>query len=158
MTAAAGTATVGAMQRRTLLLGAAVAAVGIGGWVAWDALTVTDEERIEAFTSTVVGQVTRTRIDRALEWADPSRQPVEVDARGNVRVYDGDGEELARQAHRGLSRYHGDDVRALSEGIEVEGDEAVVSQRLLTDHGMVNVEWLLQRHGQDWLVARVRLR
>lgn len=151
------------MQVRTLFWVAGAAAAAAGGWVAWDALTVTDEERIEAFTDLVGGEVTDARIRRALAFAEPARQPVELEVRGSVTVYEGpDGAaELEAHARRGLRRFRGDTIRVLSEAIEVRGDEATATQRLLTDQGMIDVEWLLHRHGEDgedWLVGRARLR
>jgi hypothetical protein len=149
----------GSVRRQTLVILGALALAVAGGIYAFDAAIVTAEERIGRFANDVTGEVSRDRIRRALEWTEPSRQPVEVDVRGEGTVYDDENAgELSRDAKRALGRFSGTNLRALRESIEVQGDRADLSLKLLTDRGMVNVDYRLRRHGEQWLVSRVRVR
>lgn len=142
-------------RRRLVIIGGALAAV-VGIWWALDALVVTEEERLEAFVDDVTGTVSTERIDRALEWVDPSTEPVEIRVMGRTSYYEQMG-PLRERARDALAFLEGDDLRTLQQGIEVTEDRAVVSLRLLGDRGMVQVEFTLRQHGDRWLVAEVQI-
>jgi hypothetical protein len=145
------------VQRRTLAYVAGGIAAVATVWVVGDLLIVTDEERLEPFLDAVTGDVTPARIDAALAFTDPSREPVEVRALGTTVVYE-DAESLSERAHTALSALSGETLRILGESIEVEGERATISVRILSGQtGMVNVGFDLRKHGDDWLVRTVRV-
>ncbi len=129
-----------------------------GAFVLWDVLVVTDEERLEALVDDATGTLSATGIERArARWVDPSRQPFELSALGESTLYDEEDEEaLNERTRQAIATLSGSDVRRVSSSIEVDGDQAIVTLRALSDlQGMVSVEWTLHRHGNDWLVARM---
>ncbi|MEQ8461262.1 MAG: hypothetical protein RLO52_30490 [Sandaracinaceae bacterium] len=142
-------------KRGWLGVGAAMVAL-----VLYDALVITDEERLEAFVEDVTGRLEPARVAAATDrWVDLERQSLELSALGESRRFDaGDEAELAERRQRALSRFMGDSLRALSTAIEVEDREARVTLRLLgTRTGMATAEWTLHKAGDDWLVQRLRV-
>ena len=133
-------------------IGAAIAA-----WVIGDAVIVTDEERVAELVEAVSGEMTAAKIDAAFEWVDPETVPVEVVAFGDTRLYE-DRAELRERARDVVRVLRGQRLRALSESVEVDGDTADVGVRLLSDQGMGDVDFRLEKRGERWLVTRVRLR
>jgi len=130
----------------------------IGAFVAYDALTVTDEEIIEGFVDETTGTVDAPRIQMARDrWVDLERQPFEVSAMGRSLQYGaGDDDALAAEASRALAPMRGANLRVLSRSITVEGDQADANVRLLSRaRGMGQVSWRLRKHGDDWLVERL---
>jgi len=141
--------------KKTVLVVAALAAV-VAAWCGVDALIVTDEERLEQLVEDVTGPMDQERMTRALSWTDPSVEPVEVVAFGNTEVYT-DGAELRARASQAVSRLSGDDLRVLRSSITVEGDVGTIALQLLSGRGMGNLEIRLRRHGDRWIVDRVRV-
>jgi len=123
-----------------------------------DALVLTDEERLEAFTDKLSGDVTNQRIDEALDFADPDREPVELMS-GRFHAYydDGQGAELAERAHRELAPLTGSEATMLQRSIHIDGNQALVAVRVRTRGGVVDARFDLERHGDGWLIQRVRL-
>ena len=121
-------------------------------------LVVTDGERLEAFADSVTGEVSASRIDAALSYADPSRIPVEVLVADDFEVFGEDQEvDLADRAHDTLAPLEGDDARLLSRTIEIQGDDAHVALRIGTAEGTIDAQFRLVRRGDGWLVTRVRV-
>ena len=147
-----------AMSQKGWIGAAAGIAAIVAILLAWDALVVTDEERLEGFVEDVTGPIARGRVSAARErWVDLERQPLEVSALGRSLLYRaGDDEALADEARSALSGLRGTDLTTLSSAIVVEGDEATVTLRLMSrERGMGAVRWELRRHGDDWLAARL---
>lgn len=136
-----------------------ILATAVGGFAAAaDALVFTDQERLEAFTDTFDGDVTDQRIDQALDFADPDREPVELVAGQLHAVYqDGQGAELAERAHRELAPLAGSETTLVQRSIHIEGDSALVAVRVRTRAGMIDASFNLSRHGDGWLIRRVRV-
>jgi hypothetical protein len=123
-----------------------------------DALVLTDEERLEAFTETLDGDVTDQRIDQALDFADPDREPVELIVGRFRALYDeGQGAELAERAHSELAPLAGSGTTLLQRSIHIDGDEALVAVRVRTRGGVIDASFNLTRHGDGWLIRRVRI-
>lgn len=128
----------------------------IAAVVAYDALTESDEERLEQLVRDSTGRIDAVRMDAGIRrWVDLERQPLEVSALGESLYY-GSGEDAAlrERATRAVRSLSGSELRALSSGIEVDGDEARVSIRAL-GQGLGRIEWTLRKHDGDWLVARL---
>lgn len=123
-----------------------------------DALVLTDEERLEAFTDTLDGDVTPDRIDEALDFADPDREPVEIIA-GRQREFfgDGSGADLAERAREELAPLTGSEVDLVQRSIHVHGDDALIAVRVRTRAGLIDARFDLSRHGDGWLIRRVRV-
>ncbi|MCA9600470.1 MAG: hypothetical protein R3A78_14200 [Polyangiales bacterium] len=138
--------------RRALL----VAAVLVAAFVTYDVLVVTDEERIEAFVETITGTVDEDHIAAALAYFDPARVTIDVEVLGRGRVYS-DAAQFRSDMRRAVSILQGDHLRALGEHIEVTGDTATVTMRLVTQRGIRDTEFRLVKRGEDWLVSRVRV-
>ena len=146
------------MTRKHWIGVALAAAALIGAWIAYDALTVTDEEIIEGFVDEVTGTVDAPRIQMARDrWVDLDRQPFEVSALGRSLQYGpGEHDALAAEASRALAPMRGANLRVISRSIRVEDDEAEATLRLLSRaQGMGQVSWRLRKHGDDWLVERL---
>lgn len=145
-------------RARWLALALSLAAVA-GGAVLYDALVVTDEERVEQLADEVPGRVTEARITAArARWLDLERQPFEVSVLGRIALYRaGDEADLDRRA-QALAR-SGRVLRVLTSGVEVRGDRATLTMRVLDDQsGMRELDWTLRKHGDDWLVSRLGVR
>lgn len=146
------------VSRKTWITIGAVLIAAIGGYLVHDALTVSDEERLEQLVLDSTGRIGQDRMDAGRRrWVDLRRQPFEVSALGESHHYgEGDDdalEERARQAVRTLART---ELRALSSGVEVEGERARVTLRVLGQgQGLGRIEWSLRKHGDDWLAERL---
>lgn len=145
------------IEPRRVGLALAILAFAVGGWVALDALIVTDEERIEAFADAISGTVEPGHLDQVLrDWTDPPRQPLTVTALGRSEVYD-QSERLRADARRALRTYEGEDLTRLRQGLEIAEDEAHLTLEMLSGRGMIDLEVELRRHGERWLVSEVRI-
>jgi hypothetical protein len=146
-------------RRRWLLLVGLVLAIA-GGALLYDALVVSDEERLEELTADVTGAITRARIASARDqWIDLARQPFEVSALGRVALYRaGDDAALDQRASDAARTLEGSRLRTITSGIVIDGDHAVVTMRVLDDrNGMAHLEWTLERREGDWLLSRLRV-
>lgn len=146
-----------ALRPRWLLAGGLAAAAAVAAAV--DALVVTERERVEAFAEAVTGVVDAGRIAGALRYADPDRQPVEVTAFEGTEAYGpGQREALGRRVRAGLRGFEGQRFRTLRRSINVGQGSASVSVQVLSEHGMTQADFVLRRHGRDWLVETARFR
>ncbi len=149
------------MSRRTwIALGAFAGLVALAA-VAYDALVESDEERLEELIEDCTGTMSEARIrDGRARWIDLSRQPFEISGFGEARAYgEGDEDALDERQSEAVRALNGASLRALSSSVSVEGDRGIVTLRILSDRtGMMQVEWTLEKHGDDWLVARLSIR
>lgn len=131
--------------------------VGAFVWTA-DALVTTDEERLEAVADALAGRLEDTRLDHALTHVDLAREPVELVARDGVDLYRaGDEASLEDDVRRAVAPYLGETARMLQRQVEADGDEGLVAVRLLVAGETADVQLRLRRHGDTWLVRRVRV-
>lgn len=136
----------------------AVVAV-VGGVVASRALVVTDRDRVERFADAVSGEVTAARIDAALRYVDPDRQPVEVTAYESTQSYGaGEREALHRAVRERLQPVTGTRFRVLRRSITVGPASASVTMQLFSAEAAPTAEYVLRKHGADWLVETARVR
>lgn len=146
------------VPRRMLVGIGAVVVLGIAGWIAYDVLVVTDQERVEALLDDVTGTMGPEKVSRALRWVDVDRQPLDVSAYGDARSYSpGQGSELETKARESLRRFDGTTFRMLRRSVEVTGNDAHVTLQLIGDDSMANVDFALRKHGEDWLISRLAL-
>lgn len=146
------------MSKRGWLGVAVGVATMVGILLAWDALGVTDEERLEAFIDDVTGSVGQGRVSAArARWIDLDRQPFEVSAMGRSLLYrEGEEADLAERSRTALAGLRGSDLRAFHRRIDIQGDAATVTLRLVSrGQGMGTVEWRLRKHDDDWLLSRL---
>lgn len=144
------------VPRRMLVGIGAVVVLGIGAWIAYDVMVVTDAERVGQLADDVTGTMGPDAVTRGLRWIDVDRQALEVSVYGDARSYvPGQGAELEERARSGLRRFDGTKLRMLRRSIEVTGDQAHLTLQLLGDDAMANVDFSLRRHGADWLLSRV---
>lgn len=133
--------------------------MAIGAVVIADWLIVTEEERLEAFVDTVSGRIDNDRIERALSWTDPKRQPLELTFRGQSFRFDADNAaDLRSKAYTHLASYQGEKLTLLSKNIEVKGLQATVVVDTLSRRGRTTVEYELRKTGDQWLVSGVFVR
>ena len=144
---------------RSLLYYGVIGAVALAGvLVAVDAIVVTDQERLEGFVDGVTGDVSGDRIDNALSWTNLDAEPVEVVVGDQPRLYaEGEEVDLAEDAREVLAPLEGESVRLLQDAIEIQGTSARVALRVSTSEGVCDVQYLMRKHGEDWLVTRVRV-
>lgn len=136
----------------------AVVAV-VGGVVASRALVVTDRDRVERFAEAVSGEVTPARVDAALRYVDPDRQPVEVTAYESAQTYGaGEREALHRRVRERLQPVAGVRFRVLRRSIAMGPGTASVTMQLFSSEAAPTAEYVLRKHGDDWLVETARVR
>ncbi|HEY8430183.1 MAG TPA: hypothetical protein VIL20_17500 [Sandaracinaceae bacterium] len=149
------------MQRKHLVMGLAALAALVAVGLAYDALVVSDEERLEELVADSTGRITEERMARGrARWIDLSRQPFEISAFGEARAYrEGDEAALDRRQAEAARALAGDTLRAITSGVAVEGDRGTVTMRVVGERtGMSQVEWSLRKHGDDWLIERLSIR
>lgn len=145
-------------MRKILYYGLVVGAGLAGVAIVVDAVIVTDQEQLETFVDDVTGEVRTTRIDSALGWVDLSEEPVEVVAGSEPRMYRvGEEADLAEDAHAVLAPLEGENATLLQDAIEIDGDAARIALRLSTNDGVCDVQYLMRKRGEDWVVSRVRV-
>jgi hypothetical protein len=106
----------------------------------------------------VTGEVRSERIDHALSFTDLASEPVEVVTGNEPRTYAvGEEGDLADDARQVLAPLEGESVRLLQDAIEIDGTSARVALRVSTSEGVCDVQYLMRKHGDDWLVTRVRV-
>lgn len=147
------------MGSRPKLVVAGLLLALVGGYVAVDVWVETDEERLEALVDLGVGTMDPERLDAALGWTDPGTEPLEVTFRGQTKLYGrGEAATLRSDARDALRPLMGDDLRVLGSSIDVDGDAAWVTMRLMSGLGLRQVEVRLARSGDRWLANRVVVR
>lgn len=147
--------TPGQRQRWAVIgLAAVVAAIA-----ASRSLVVTDRDRVDRFVDAVSGEVTPARIDAALRYVDPDRQPVEITAYEATESFGpGEGEALRRRVRERLRAASGTRFRVLRKSVTMGARSASVSMQLYSSEGAPSAEYVLRKHGDDWLVETARLR
>jgi hypothetical protein len=147
------------MQRRALILGGVAIGALIAGYMALDALMVTDEEKLEQFVEQTTGTLTDDKIQKALSWVDLTFQPLEASYHGQSWNYGpGDSERLEAAARGTLGPYSGMKLALLSRQINVQGSTARVEVELFTRRGRVSATYDFQKHEERWLLGRIAVR
>lgn len=123
------------------------------------ACSTSDADRIDEFVKAVTGEVTSARIDQALaRYVDLERQPLEVSVFGDLRGYDqAQREKLSQDAHARLTFLLGKRLNVLRKQIAIDGTEARIELQLFGREGMGNLRYVLAKHGERWLIARLDL-
>lgn len=143
------------MRRIGILLLSSLSIV-IGAAVAVDAAVVTDHERMAEFIDSVTGEVSDSRIDGALRYADPSELPIELIHEGRRRKYgDRNADRLKPDARKALASLEGSHLRLIQESVSVDGERARIALRLRTSEGLANTVFDLRRKDDTWLLRRV---
>ena len=133
-----------------------VLSIAVGAAVVIDAIVVTDRERMEQFVDSVTGDVSESRIDHALSYADPSKLPIELVHEGRLRRYsDANAAKLKPDARKALASLEGSGLRLIQQSVSVDGERARVALRLRTRSGLANTIFDLHRRNQEWLLRRV---
>jgi hypothetical protein len=128
----------------------------VGAAVAVDAAVVTDRERMAEFVDSVTGEVSDSRIDGALRYADPTEVPIELIHEGRRRKYgDRDADRLKPDARKALASLEGSNLRLIQESVSVDGERARIALRLRTSEGLANTVFDLRRKDDTWLLRRV---
>ena len=128
----------------------------VGAAVAVDAAVVTDRERMAEFIDSVTGEVSDSRIDGALRYADPTEVPIELIHEGKRRKYaDRNADRLKPDARKALAPIEGSHLRLIQESVSVDGERARIALRLHTSEGMANTVFDLRRKNDTWLLRRV---
>lgn len=146
------------LSRRAIAIAAAAVGV-VAAAVAADWLIVTDEERLEDFVDAVTGRIDHERIDRALGWTDPAKQPLELTFRGHSLLFDQENAgDLRPKAYTHLSAYQGERLNLMHKSIEVQGAQARVMVDTLSRRGRTTVDFDLRKLDDRWVVSSVRVR
>lgn len=133
---------------------ALLAALGVGR-----ALVVTDRDRVEGFADAVSGELTPAHLDAALRYVDPDRQPVEVTAYEETESYGaGQREALRRRVRERLAGLMGTRWRVLRRSITMGAGGASVSMQVFSSEAGATTDYVLRKHGDDWLVETARVR
>ncbi|MEO0323009.1 MAG: hypothetical protein AAF447_08630 [Myxococcota bacterium] len=130
----------------------------VGAWAAFDLLVTSDREQVEAIAGAFRGEVSNARLQAALAHVDVDVQPLETRVRGTTRVYGrGAAGDLARDARRRLAPLSGARFRPLQERIEVDGDDAEVQMRLVSEAGTGTLRLRLRKHDARWLLRALEV-
>lgn len=130
----------------------------VGGYLAWDAAVVTDEEKIEAFAETISGELDLDRVDAAMHYVRPEIMPVTVNTPWGEKVYDA-SPDVRAAAHKGLSRFYGERLRITSEEIHVEEHAARLTVRVMTMRGFRDAEFRFAKPDDEtWVLTHVTVR
>ena len=144
---------------RTRLWIALAALALVVALVAYRSLAVTDRDRVERFAEAVSGEVTPARVDAAMRYVDPDRQPVEVTAYESTESYGpGQRDALRTMVRERLRAASGARFRVLRRSITMGPRSASVSMQLYSSEAMPTTEYVLRKHGDDWLVETARVR
>jgi len=143
-------------MRRTGILLLASLSIVVGAAVVVDAIVVTDRERMAEFIDSVTGDVSESRIDGALRYADPSELAIELVHQGQRRKYGNrNANRLKPDARRALASLEGSHLRLIQESVSVDGESARIALRLRTSEGLANTVFDLRRKNDHWLLRRV---
>ncbi len=130
----------------------------VGGYLAWDAAVVTDEEKIEAFAETISGKLDLDRIDEAMMYVRPAYQPLTVTSPWGEKVYE-DVAGVRSAAHKALSRFYGEHLRIMNQEIHVEERAARLSVRVMTMRGMRDADFRFAKpDDENWVLTHVTVR
>ncbi len=133
-----------------------ILSIVVGAAVVTDAVVVTDRERMNEFVESVTSEVSESRIDNALSYADPSKVTMELVHDGHRRRYDGrNAEALKPDARKALASLEGSSLRLIQESISLDGERARIALRLRTDAGLANAVFDLRRKNDQWFLRRV---
>jgi hypothetical protein len=143
-------------KNKVVLVVVALASV-VGVAIAVERAIVTDEERIDELADVVSARIDDEHIDKALEWTDPAREPVEVVVKGQSVRFESKT-ELSSVAHAKLAAYHGERLVVLSKSIEVKGERATLSLDTFSRRGRATTDYELRKLGERWVVSRVKVR
>jgi len=144
------------VMRRTGIYLLVILSIVVGAALVTDAIVVTDRERMDEFVDSVTGQVSESRIDNALRYADPSKVTVELVHDGHRRRYsDRNASALKPDARKALASLEGSRLRLIQESISLDGERARIALRLRTDAGLANTVFDLRREKDRWILRRV---
>jgi len=137
-------------MRSRLLLHGVLAVLGIAGFsFAADALTVSDEEAVEALVEDLFDDAS----EGVLSWTDPAQRPVSLQVDGRVSRYD-DVSALSRAMGGVFDVFHGE-YEVVQRTVDVDGDRADVAVRTRSREGLTDTRFRLVRDGDRWLVTRI---
>jgi hypothetical protein len=147
------------MQLRTALLWGGSGAALIAAYLIIDGLVVTEQERLEEFSTAVTGMIDTQRIDKALTYTDPARQPIEVTVRATSHSFDATNPgDLQALAYSSLAPFSGERLTLLQRSIQIKGESATVTLDTLSKRGRSTVDYDLRKTGDNWIVRRVHVR
>jgi len=143
-------------MRRTGIYLLVILSIVVGAALVADAIVVTDRERMDEFIDSVTGQVSESRIDNALSYADPSKVTVELVHDGHRRRYSNrNAAALKPDARKALASLEGSRLHLIQESISLDGERARIALRLRTDAGLANTVFDLLRDKDQWILRRV---
>jgi hypothetical protein len=144
------------VMRRTGIYLLVILSIAVGAALVADAIVVTDRERMDEFIDSVTGQVSESRIDNALRYADPSKFTMELVHDGHRRRYsNGNAAALKPDARKALASLEGSRLHLIQESISLDGEHARIALRLRTDAGLANTIFDLRREKDQWILRRV---
>jgi len=143
-------------MRRTGIYLLVVLSLVVGAAVVTDAIVVTDRERMDQFIESVTGQVSGSRIDNALSYADPSKVTMELVHDGQrARYSNRNAAKLKSDARKALASLEGSRLDLIQESVSLDGERARIALRLRTDAGLANTVFDLRRENDVWFLRRV---
>ncbi len=144
------------VMRRTGIYLLVVLSLVVGAAVVTDAIVVTDRERMDQFIESVTGQVSGSRIDNALSYADPSKVTMELVHDGHrARYSNRNAAKLKSDARKALASLEGSRLHLIQESVSLDGERARIALRLRTDAGLANTVFDLRRENDVWFLRRV---
>lgn len=144
------------MIRRSGIYLLVTLSIVVGAAMVTDAIVVTDRERMDDFIESVTGDVSSSRIDGALSYADPAKVPFELVHDGRRRKYgDRNASALKSDARKALASLEGSKLRLIQESVSLQGKSARIALRVRTNSGLANTVFDLRREDDEWLLRRV---
>ena len=144
------------MMRRSGIYLLVTLSIVVGAAMVTDAIVVTDRERMDDFIESVTGEVSSSRIDGALSYADPAKVPIELVHDGRRRKYgDRNASALKSDARKALASLEGSKLRLIQESVSLQGRSARIALRVRTNSGLANTVFDFRRENDEWLLRRV---
>jgi hypothetical protein len=117
----------------------------------------TDADRIDAFVSSVTGELTEDRVAHVLKtYVDLDAEELDVRALGDSHLYRAeDRERFEADVERRLGPLQGRSLNAVRKHIEIKADNATVELQMLSRTMMGQVRYELVKRGKRWLIGSV---
>ena len=137
----------------TMMLGVGVTVV--------DTLTTTDRETLEAFSTALIDDTARTGVATALRYSDPTQVPLDVinaHHKGQrIALGEHNAGDLADVLEEVLRPFYDEDLKLIQESIHIDGDRGMIALRIRNTQGLFNAVFNLERHGDRWLLRKLRV-
>jgi hypothetical protein len=123
--------------------------------VAADVLVHSEREQLDGFVDAVTHSVLNDRLDGALGFVDPAVVPLKLVHSGEAQEFE-DRAQLGDAVRGALGVFDSGEQELLQQAVTIDGERATVTTRMGDAAYEQTVIYDLVRHGDRWLIRRVR--